>query len=227
MLDENQIILGHYKKQYCSVAGIVYIVMKFIPVLAFLFISHLNEMIQFLIISVLAIINFWLTENIFGMLLIGLRWYFHWESDMDGFKFKFYSKPDPFVPLTLDIVVFWYIFFAVIILWSILTLIEFAKKQMDRTLLGLILFFSELFNLLMFGKAFNLAKEAHQRSVLQQIQDEVVSFPMAQSGDYEEESTADQVVDEEFIKQIQISASDEQSDAENNILQPDQQKAGV
>ncbi|EAY07876.1 hypothetical protein TVAG_142300 [Trichomonas vaginalis G3] len=201
------------------VPSIIYVCTKIFPILTFLNLVFLNPIVQIIVFILVSLADFWLTKNVCGMQLIGLRWYFEFQAN-GKLALNFYSKPDPFVPTEQDSNTFWMLFITEIIAWAVIAVVELFLRSLLLFLNSTIIMLIQLFNFLLYVKVHKLAKEAMEREVLHQIQGEAVSFPMAKS-DYSEEETVDEPVDPDILNKIQISDS-ESNDQPDTNQNPDQ-----
>ena len=167
--------------------------LRIFSLITFFFLPNLNQIAQYALFGLVIIIQFWVTENIIGMQLIGLRWYI----DFGSMKFSFYSKPDPFVPNAGDANSFWMIFIFNLLVWIIALAVQIFTSSWKIAVLNFIYIFAEGLNLFMFMKGHGMAKLQAEKNVLSAINTEPVpEFEMADSA---ANSTTDSDIDTDVI----------------------------
>lgn len=154
---------------------VIYISVRIAPVVVFLMSSFLKPPILLFIFIAALIGEFWVVKSISGMQLIGLRWYLDKKAGQKAFAF--YSKPDPYIPNVIDSNIFWSLFFVCLFGWSITAIVEIFILSYFKAFLASIAIAFHILNLSMYSKARNMAKKAIQKSVLDALQEEMVTFP--------------------------------------------------
>ena len=178
----------------------VHVSLRLIVIVTFFFLPYLNQIVQYLVFAFVLISQFWITEQVVGMQLIGLRWFI----DFGSMKFSYFSKPDPFVPNARDSNMFWMIFIVNIFGWIVGLFVEIFIKDWHKVVLCLLSIFTEGLNLVMFVRAHGIAKAEAEKNVLSALnQEPVPEFGMAKSDEgsisdeAEEDTSSDHVVKEE------------------------------
>jgi hypothetical protein len=128
--------------------------------------------------SLVSLLDFWVTQNIHGLQLVGLRWFMGSEG------FAFYSRPDPFIPQKSDGNAFWMGFFAFVILWLIAFVVALFSTSFFYAINGLFGAFLQFLNFLMFMRAHADAKAQRDLVARQQAEAaEGVTFELVHDDD--------------------------------------------
>jgi hypothetical protein len=130
------------------------------------------------ITSLASLLDFWVTQNVHGLQLVGLRW----SVGSEGFTF--YSRPDPFIPRESDGNAFWMGFLGFAVLWLIAFAVALFTSGFFYALNGIFGAFLQLLNFLMFMRAHGEAKAARDLVARQQAEAaEGVTFELVRDDD--------------------------------------------
>ncbi|OHT12429.1 hypothetical protein TRFO_17691 [Tritrichomonas foetus] len=156
------------------------LVARLLPIAAYLllWIFQAEKTISTVVTLLFSVIEFVAIKNISGLQLVGLNW----SIDFKSFKFTYYSKPEPFVPVLSQSNFFWMSFFGVLIVWGyffIHDIFTAPASEMIGSFFGL---FLEILNFMCFTRAHGLAKSAAEKAVLSSIQ-EGVQFELVPDDD--------------------------------------------
>jgi hypothetical protein len=122
---------------------------------------------------VLLFVDFWFTQNIHGLQLVGLRWWYEFGSG-----FQYYSKPDPFVPLIGASNIFWMGFFVFTVIWIFTFVVSIFTSGFLIALNALLAVALQILNLSMFMRAHRTAKAVAERAALNILQGESINFEL-------------------------------------------------
>ena len=134
----------------------------------FIKIKHFRFVLQI----ILSFIEFFLDKNIFSFQLVGLQWEF--SLNEDNF-FTFFSRPPPFIPLSIPSNTFWIFLFFSIIFWFLIFIFQIFFKNFYLILNFFFSFFLNLLNLILFAKAHNLSKEKLENEALSSLIDDQIN----------------------------------------------------
>ena len=214
--DQEALIPNTINTKNSSYGVYFHVGLRIFSIITFFFLPNLNEMFQFIVFGIVILIQFWFTEQVLGMEIIGLRWFI----DFSSMKFSYFSKPDPFVPNSSDANAFWMIFIVNLIGWIIAFFVEFFLSSWQKASLCILYIVVEGLNLMCFIRAHGMAKIQTERNVLSAINTEPVpQFAMADSG--ANSSTSNSDIDTDDIDSSQQVDVDNQNDieAQNNQIE--------
>lgn len=163
---------------------VFYLVTKALPFAVDLILSFSKfDSFTSIVLSIcLNIVEMWLVKNIYGVNLIGLRWWI----DREGLKY--YLKPDPFVPIVYQSNVFWIGLFISVILYFIFSICFLNSMYL---LIFLIADVFQIYNLVMFIYSYKKAKKSSDANLLTVLQDEDINFELVKDDDEKEENKSD------------------------------------
>jgi hypothetical protein len=110
-------------------------------------------------------VDFFATQNYHGLQLVGLRW-----SSKIGSDFRYYSKPNPYVPIRSDSNTFWMGLFLCISFWVMILLVALFAARPLVILTALVGTALQVLNFVMFVKAHRMAKIAAELAVKRQLE---------------------------------------------------------
>lgn len=186
-------------KSFLSPVSVCFI-MKNLPFISYFFLSLLG--VEDSVISVITLIflfiEFMFIKYVSGFNLVGLKW----SIDLSSMSFRWYSKPEPFVPILSNTNFFWMSFFIFLVIWLICFFIAFFTSTKIKAITSLTGFICEGVNFYMFSKAHNYAKKQVEKAVLNSIQDDV-HFDFVPETDleinYKENTTNNQQKNESYF----------------------------
>lgn len=183
--DQESLIGGKEDGPPCIHPITLFIILKILPIIL-LFVQifiHINNGTSSIILILLLLIEFWMTKNVSGLQLVGLKW----EVDITKcLKFSYFSKPDPFVPKVSSSNTFWMSHFAFLIIWVISIVIFFITHVYKYVPIGVIGALLNTINLKMFLKANDKHKLDSEQAALAILKDNDVHFNLVKEDESED-----------------------------------------
>ena len=131
---------------------ILFFSLKIITMLLFFLSTYpIPTEIPITLILISGMIEFWVTKNVNGLKLVGMRWS-HEIGDIGEPFFYFYARPDPYVPEQKESNLFYFGLFVAVIIWIIFFILSLLFFHVISIILSLILISLESFNLICFLK---------------------------------------------------------------------------
>lgn len=126
---------------------LLHIVFKFSTVFCYIFFRLITQssVHTFIIVIILSSFDFWITKNLTGRILVGLRW---WNGEAEGMEGWFFESRDNFIMTSkVDGYVFWGGQIAYTLFWAILFVLKFLSFSMFWGMLVFICFILGFVNL--------------------------------------------------------------------------------
>ena len=153
--DNDVLIDDHIMNVSVPRSGVVgqYLILKVLLLLLFSIFSSFKSIPVFSAFFILigAIAEFWLIKNKFGLSMVGMRWS-HEIGDAGDPRWVFYARPDPYIPDTVCLRVFWSGIYGGVVVWTIIFFIELFQGSYMNKCLALILDAMQYINLACFLK---------------------------------------------------------------------------
>lgn len=171
--NENEVLIQKKESTLIDPVGL-YIMAKNIPYLFYLLLSIIDAPtnLQVILIGICLVAEFYITQNISGLQLVGLKWTFN----LSTLRIEKYSKPEPFVPNSRHSSIFWSQFFISCAIWIIIFCITMFISSLANSIICLIAFALEVFNLNMFMSAQQESKQKIEANLLSSMKDDNVQF---------------------------------------------------
>ena len=138
--DKNITITNFYKKSTYPMISLLTVLIKLASIISFfLFLIFLsNEAIIMFIVVLIGLCDFWMTKNISGRFLAGLRWYNLLKSETNTEIWVFEGKKENDSNM-INRSIFWYSLYINDIIWIVLFIWEFIRLRFDWSFICLIL----------------------------------------------------------------------------------------
>ena len=138
--DKNITITNFYKKSTYPMISLLTVLIKLASIISFFLFSIFlsNEAIIMFIIVLIGLCDFWMTKNISGRFLAGLRWYNLLKSETNTEIWVFEGKKENDSNM-INRSIFWYSLYINDIIWIVLFIWEFIRLRFDWSFICLIL----------------------------------------------------------------------------------------
>ena len=138
--DKNITITNFYKKSTYPMISLLTVLIKLASIISFFLFSIFlsNEAIIMFIVVLIGACDFWITKNISGRFLAGLRWYnlLKLETNTEIWVFEGKKENDSNM---INRSIFWYSLYINDIIWIVLFIWEFIRLRFDWSFICLIL----------------------------------------------------------------------------------------
>eukprot|EP01061_Rhynchopus_euleeides_P021051 TRINITY_DN34237_c0_g1_i1.p1 TRINITY_DN34237_c0_g1~~TRINITY_DN34237_c0_g1_i1.p1 ORF type:complete len:211 (+),score=84.20 TRINITY_DN34237_c0_g1_i1:143-775(+) len=114
---------GVYTGHHATTA-FAHVFFKALTIVIFLLPFWDNYSMRFIIVVLSGAVDFWVTKNVTGRVLVALRWWNHIKEDGET-EWMFESAPDRSVVNACDSVVFWGMMVGYLLFWIVYTIVEF------------------------------------------------------------------------------------------------------
>ncbi|GMM50287.1 Tvp23 protein [Starmerella bacillaris] len=152
-------LLTRLRKSSHPVAGLSYILLRVAPLVVYVFGSWFvsNNVLIFIVVSLLLAADFWNVKNISGRLLVGLRWWN--ETATDGTSVWVFETADPQRYINpVDSRIFWVLLYAVPAVWGLFGFISILKLNILWFIAVLLALVLSLTNTFAFSRCDKFAK---------------------------------------------------------------------
>ena len=138
--DKNITITNFYKKSTYPMISLLTVLIKLASIISFFLFSIFlsNEAIIMFIVVLIGLCDFWMTKNISGRFLAGLRWYNLLKSETNTEIWVFEGKKENDSNM-INRSIFWYSLYINDIIWIVLFIWEFIRLRFDWSFICLIL----------------------------------------------------------------------------------------
>ena len=138
--DKNITITNFYKKSTYPMISLLTVLIKLASIISFFLFSIFlsNEAIIMFIVVLIGACDFWITKNISGRFLAGLRWYNLLKSETNTEIWVFEGKKENDSNM-INRSIFWYSLYINDIIWIVLFIWEFIRLRFDWSFICLIL----------------------------------------------------------------------------------------
>jgi hypothetical protein len=138
--DKNITITNFYKKATYPMISLLTVLIKLASIISFFLFSIFlsNEAIIMFIVVLIGLCDFWMTKNISGRFLAGLRWYNLLKSETNTEIWVFEGKKENDSNM-INRSIFWYSLYINDIIWIVLFIWEFIRLRFDWSFICLIL----------------------------------------------------------------------------------------
>ena len=138
--DKNITITNFYKKSTYPMISLLTVLIKLASIISFFLFSIFlsNEAIIMFIVVLIGLCDLWMTKNISGRFLAGLRWYNLLKSETNTEIWVFEGKKENDSNM-INRSIFWYSLYINDIIWIVLFIWEFIRLRFDWSFICLIL----------------------------------------------------------------------------------------
>ena len=138
--NEEVTIMNFYKKSSNPIVALITVILKLSSIICFFILSIFisNEALIMIIIILLGSADFWMTKNISGRILVGLRWYNLLKIESNQEIWRFEGKNE-IKETNADRVTFWTSLYLYNIIWIILFIWELIRINFDWSFICLVL----------------------------------------------------------------------------------------
>ena len=138
--NEEVTIMNFYKKSSNPIVALITVILKLSSIICFFILSIFisNEALIMIIIILLGSADFWMTKNISGRILVGLRWYNLLKIETNQEIWRFEGKNE-IKETNADRVTFWTSLYLYNIIWIILFIWELIRINFDWSFICLVL----------------------------------------------------------------------------------------
>ena len=137
---DNITLTNFYQKSSYPMISLLTVLMKLASIISFFIFSIFlsNEAIIMFIVVLIGACDFWITKNISGRFLAGLRWYNLLKSETNTEIWVFEGKKENDSNM-INRSIFWYSLYINDIIWIVLFIWEFIRLRFDWSFICLIL----------------------------------------------------------------------------------------
>ena len=158
--NEEVTIMNFYKKSSNPIVALITVILKLSSIICFFILSIFisNEALIMIIIILLGSADFWMTKNISGRILVGLRWYNLLKIESNQEIWRFEGKNE-IKETNADRVTFWTSLYLYNIIWIILFIWELIRINFDWSFICLVLCILAFTNTYGFFRCSNLQQK--------------------------------------------------------------------
>ena len=156
----NITVTNFYQKSSYPMISLLTVLMKLASIISFFIFSIFlsNEAIIMFIVVLIGACDFWITKNISGRFLAGLRWYNKLNIEKNTENWVFEGKREQNMDF-IDKAIFWYSLYLNDVVWVVLLLWEIIRLKFDWCFICLILLIFTFTNTYGFHRSSNIQQK--------------------------------------------------------------------